>query len=74
MSITNRDGCRAWPSCFTCPFPDCVQDDDRAARNAELVRLRSDGWTAARLAAHFGITLRHVRRVLAANRQEARPC
>ena len=82
MITTYADtGCRLAPSCLTCPFDRCIYEQSRPgsaletrARNAELVRLRSDGWTATRLAVRFGLTPRHVRRVLAAQREEVRPC
>ena len=70
MPTTNRGGCRVAPSCFSCPLPDCVRGDDRAVRDAELARLSREGWTAARLAVRYGITRRHVFRVLAAQREE----
>ena len=63
MSITNRDGCRVAASCFSCPLPDCVQDDDRAARNAAIIRLTAEGWSAGALAVRYGLTRRHVFRI-----------
>ena len=77
----DRDGCRVAPACLDCPLPRCIYEQDwpgsapeTRARDAELARLSREGWTAARLAARYGITRRHVRRVLAAQREEARPC
>ncbi len=68
MPTTRADGCRIAASCFSCPLPECVAAIDRHERNAAIVRLTAEGWSAHQLAARYGLTIRHIRRIRAAAR------
>jgi hypothetical protein len=65
-------GCRLSPSCFNCPFPECVEDNPRAftaafksRRNQEIKRLFSrEKLGTADIARRLGVSRRTVQRVL----------
>ena len=65
------DGCVVWHACLTCPLPRCIYDDPRQGRgagvrlrDAEIVRRHREGWTARRLAEHYGVHRRSIFRIL----------
>jgi hypothetical protein len=64
-------GCLLSPSCLSCPFTDCVEDQARGGyrlaiqqRNAEICRLfLAEKKTHAQLASQFGLGLSTVKRI-----------
>lgn len=68
-------GCEHAPSCFLCPFEDCVfvskklvspyRQSRTPARNEEIVQRYEAGETAVELAIAFRLGPRHVLRIVA---------
>ena len=65
------EGCSLAPSCLNCPFPRCFEDKplDRQKwsierRDREIIRKYRRGLKMKRLALHFNISLRTVKRVI----------
>ncbi|MBI4295090.1 MAG: helix-turn-helix domain-containing protein [Chloroflexi bacterium] len=64
------EGCDLAPSCLNCPFPHCRYDAPgegtrqvKGQRDGELLRLRLEGTSIARLAQRFGLSQRTVYRI-----------
>jgi len=64
-------GCEVAPACLSCPLPVCRYDSEtgvrgivNAERNDEMAQMKAEGWTAKRIAEHFGVTVRTVHYVL----------
>ncbi len=73
------DGCEIHPHCLTCPLPRCRYDEPgglkgmiTAARDREIVRLRTKGAAVEHIADRFGVSRRTVFRILTAKYREAR--
>ena len=73
------DGCEIHPHCLTCPLPRCRYDEPgglkgmlNAARDRQIVRLRTKGTAVEDIADRFGVSRRTVFRILTAKYKEAR--
>ena len=69
------DGCEVAPKCLECPLPRCRYDVKGGARvminvdrDAEIERLRAEGYSHDDIAARFGVSRRTVFRVLSERR------
>jgi hypothetical protein len=72
------DGCAMWHACLSCPLPRCIYDDPRGPRagmrherDVTMTRLSREGWSVDAIAAAFGVSRRHVFRILQQQRQGA---
>ena len=70
------EGCVVWHACLTCPLPRCIYDEARPGRRAgkplrdrEMARLADEGWSVRALADRYGLTRRHVFRILRQERE-----
>lgn len=73
------EGCVVWHACLSCPLARCIYDDPRQGRgaanrlrDAEIARLFHAGWSARALADRYGVTRRHVFRILQRERTPGR--
>ena len=55
-----KDGCRFFPTCSQCPFPDCIADNIpsllTAAKRAEAIELEAQGMPKAQIARRLGVS------------------
>ena len=70
------EGCVVWHACLSCPLARCIYDDPRQGRGAanklrdlEIARLAREGWSVRALANRYGLTRRHVFRILQRERE-----
>jgi len=73
------DGCEIHPHCLTCPLPRCRYDEPgglkgmlNAARDRQIVALRTRGIAVEDIADRFGVSRRTIFRILTAKYKEAR--
>lgn len=79
------EGCRAHPSCLSCPLAVCIEEErfslrdggmsrrrtSLRARDMEIVGLFGEGWPVKRLGDTYGLSRRQVFRILAIERESA---
>lgn len=70
------DGCAVWRACLSCPLTRCIYDEPRGGRGAgnrlrdiEIARRAREGWSVDALAARYGVTRRHIFRILRRERR-----
>jgi len=73
------DGCEIHPHCLSCPLPRCRYDEPgglrgmiNAARDRQIVALRTGGIAVEEIADRFGLSRRTVFRILTAKYKEVR--
>ena len=76
FKLYTDDGCEVAPKCLECPLPKCRYDVRGGARtmlnevrDAEIARLRGEGWSPDDLAARYSVTRRTVFRILEQQRR-----
>lgn len=73
IAVYPDNGCELQSSCLRCELPVCKEDDastGRRLRDAQIVRLRSEGNTIEWLARRFDLSNRGIRRILAYHLRE----
>jgi len=64
------EGCDLFPSCLSCPLPQCRYDEPgrrqkgKELRNLEIVRLYSQGNGIKELSRRYGVSKRTIHRVI----------
>jgi DNA-binding CsgD family transcriptional regulator len=71
------EGCELFPSCLSCPLPQCRYDGPerrqmaKELRNEEVVRLHGEGNTIRELAERYDVSARTIYRIV--RRSDERP-
>ena len=69
MKSEIQSGCRLYPDCFSCPYPDCITDRIpsllKATKALEVRELAEKGVSMAELAKRFEVSTRTIRNYLA---------
>ena len=61
-----NNGCILHNDCFTCPYPDCIDGQNKVAmlKKAKAVGLKELGYSNSEIAQRIGVSKRHVSRYL----------
>ncbi len=73
-------GCEVFPTCLSCPLPQCIEEKPRGkqklrmqVRSSRIVRLRKKGKTTAEIAGLLQVNQRTVQRAIKASRGVRKP-